>query len=124
MLMRMMMERGKGRDGMEGGRGRRRREFNHHFRRPSSVVMDEGEGELAPPEPRLPLVLSSRTDGWMALGRASGCDSILFSKWLDSQAFKRVEKDVKDLWRHHGLHSLPQSLKGFFAMTLTRLHCE
>ena len=32
MLMRMMMERGKDKE-REGGR---RREFNHHFRRPSS----------------------------------------------------------------------------------------
>ena len=120
--MRMMMERGKGRGWRAAAAGGG--SLITIFAVPRVVVMDEGGGELAPSEPRLPLVLSSRTDGWMALGRASGCGSILFSKWLDSQAFKRVKKDVKDLWRHHGLHSLPQSLKGFFAMTLTRLHCE
>lgn len=48
------MERGKEKE-REGGR---RREFNHHFVVPRVGVMDEGEGELAPPEPRLSLVLS------------------------------------------------------------------
>ena len=82
MLMRMMMERGKEKE-REGGR---RREFNHHFVVPRVGVMDEGEGELAPPEPRLSLALSLEQMD-MAFTRASGCRSVLLM-WMDSQALK------------------------------------
>ena len=54
MLMRMMMERGKEKErGAAGGES-----LITIFVVPRVAVMDEGEGELAPPEPRLSLVLS------------------------------------------------------------------